>query len=174
MKISPLKAGLCGLMIALSAAVATITAAQQTHPSQADALADGPRVPGPYGPLSASDANRDGQVTLAEMENFVAMGPERQVGMVAYFDQYDTDADGALTASELAVVDPVYAFDGSDLDADGVVMREEVEAYVSERLYRQMSLLDFFELVDTDDSGIVTESEMIAAQNEGLLPVEDI
>ena len=53
-------------------------------------------------------------------------------------------------------------------------MREEVEAYVSERLYRQMSLLDFFELVDTDDSGIVTESEMIAAQNEGLLPVEEI
>ncbi|MFW2589911.1 EF-hand domain-containing protein [Sagittula sp. SSi028] len=174
MSISPLKGALYGLMFALSAGVASGAAAQQTPPAQSDALADGPRVPGPYGPLSASDANRDGQVTYAEMENFVAMGPERQVGMVAYFDKYDSDADGELNADELAEVDPPYAFDGSDLDADGVVTREEVEEYVSERLYRQMSLLDFFELVDTDDSKIVTEDEMIAAQDEGLLPVEDI
>lgn len=44
--------------------------------------------------MSASDANRDGQVTRAGMEDFASNGPERQVGMVAYFDQYDADADG--------------------------------------------------------------------------------
>jgi Ca2+-binding EF-hand superfamily protein len=173
MKSNALKAGLFGLMVAVSVAPATVTSAQQ-QPASENALADGPRVPGPYGPLSASDANWDGQVTWAEMEGFVSMGPERQVGMVAYFDQYDQDTDGNLTAEELALVDPPYAFDGSDLNADGVVSRSEVEAYVSERLYRQMSLLDFFALVDTDESGIVTEDEMIAAQEAGQLPIENI
>jgi hypothetical protein len=68
--------------------------------------------------MSASDANRDGQVTRAGMEDFASNGPERQVGMVAYFDQYDADADG-------------------------VVARAEVEDYVAEHVYRQMNLLDF-------------------------------
>lgn len=167
-----LKAGLLGLMIALGAGAATVVYTQQT--SSDNALAGGPRVPGAYGPMSASDVNRDGQVTRTEMEDFVSMGPERQVGMVAYFDQYDADADGTLTADELALVEPPYAFDGSDLNADGVVARTEVKDYVSERLYRQMNLLDFFDLVDTDADGVVVEAEMIAAQEAGQLPVEDI
>lgn len=166
-----LKAGLLGLMIALGAGVATVVYTQQT--ASENALSSGPRMPGAYGPMSASDANRDGQVTRAEMENFVSMGPERQVGMVAYFDQYDADANGTLTADELALVEPPYAFDGSDLNADGVVARAEVEDYVSERLYRQMNLLDFFDLIDTDADGVVIEDEIIAAQEAGQLPVED-
>lgn len=160
------------LLIALGAAVATFVYLQQA-PSE-NSLADGPRVPGPYGPMSASDSNRDGQVTRAEMESFVSKGPERKVGMVTYFDQYDADADGTLTAEELAVVKPPYAFDGSDLNADGVLARAEVEEYVSQRLYRQMNLLDFFDLVDTNADGVVVESEMIAAQKAGQLPVEDM
>lgn len=168
---SVLKAGLLGLLIFLGAGAATVAYTQQT--SSENSLASGPRVPGPYGPMSASDANRDGQVTRAEMEDFVSMGPERQVGMVAYFDQYDADVDGTLTAEELALVEPPYAFDGSDLNTDGVVARAEVEDYVSERLYRQINLLDFFDLVDTDADGIVIEDEMIAAQKAGQLPLED-
>ena len=169
---SVLKTGLFGLIVVLGAGVATFVYTQQT--SSENTLSGGPRVPGPYGPMSASDANRDGQVTRAEMEDFVSMGPERQVGMVAYFDQYDADADSTLTADELALVEPPYAFDGSDLNADGVVARVEVEDYVAERLYRQMNLLDFFDLVDTDADGVVVEDEMIAAQEAGQLPVEDI
>ncbi len=72
------------------------------------------------------------------------------------------------------MVNSRYAFDGSDLNADGVVSRAEVKDYVSEWLYRQMNLLDFFDLVDTDSSGVVTEDEMIAAQEAGQLPIEDI
>lgn len=169
---SVLKAGALALMIALGAGAATIVYMQQT--SSGNSLAGGPPVPGAYGPMSASDANRDGEVTHAEMADFVSKGPERQVGMVAYFDQYDVDADGILMADELALVEPPYAFDGSDLNADGVVARAEVEGYVSERLYRQMNLMDFFDLVDTDADGVVVEGEMIAAQKAGQLPVEDI
>ncbi|CTQ49786.1 EF-hand domain-containing protein [Jannaschia donghaensis] len=168
MNTSFLKIGLLGLMGVFGAGVAMVGLTPQ------DTLATGPRVPGPYGPLSASDANRDGQVTRAEMEAFVSRGPERQMGMVAYFDRHDVDADNILTADELALVEPPYAFDGSDLNADGTVSRREVEAYVSERLYRQMDLLTFFDLVDTDANGIVVEDEMIAAQMAGQLPIEDI
>lgn len=137
------------------------------------ARSDGQQAPRPYGPMSASDANHDGEVTRTEMEAFVAKGPELQVGMVAYFDQYDTNYDNTLMAKELERVDPPYAFDGCDLNADGVIAREEVEAYVSERFYRQMSLLSFFDLIDTNANGVVSEAEMIAAQDAGQLPVGD-
>lgn len=139
-----------------------------------NALNDEPRLPGAFGPMSASDGNRDGEVTRAEMQAFVAAGPEHSVGMVAYFDQYDTNFDSTLSPKEMNHVDPPDAFDGSDLDADGVVTRQEVETYASERLYRQMSLLDFFDLVDTDSSGVVANAEMVAAQGAGQLPLEDI
>ena len=73
-------------MIALGAGTATISSAQQVSiPPLQSSLSDGPMVPGPYGPLSASDADRDGQVTRPEMENFESMGPERWFGLSEQF-----------------------------------------------------------------------------------------
>ncbi len=174
MKLAHAVLGASCIAIVAGIGFSTVILAQSGPTPQQDNLANGPRVPGPYGPMSASDANRDGQVTRAEMEHFVSMGPERQVGMVAYFDRYDANEDGVLTDPELALVDPPFAFDGSDLNADGIVARTEVEAYVGERLYRQMNLLDFFDLVDLNANGIVTENEMIVAQKSGQLPIEDL
>lgn len=54
--------------------------ASATTAVDADALTDGPQSPGEHGPLSASDTNRDGSVTRAEIEAFMDAGPERRAG----------------------------------------------------------------------------------------------
>jgi len=133
-------------------------------------LVDGPRSPGPHGPFSASDFNHDDQVTRAEIDKFIAMGPERGVGMASYFDQFDTNQDQTLDEAELAKVEPEFAFDGSDANADGRLTLEEVTAYANERLYRQMGLGEFFDLIDTDGNDTVSTDEIEAAHVSGQLP----
>lgn len=133
-------------------------------------LKDGPRSPGPHGPFSASDFNRDGTVTKAEIDEFITQGPERKVGLVAFFEQFDKDKNKRLTEEELSLVEPAFAFDGTDSNGDGIISKTEVENYVSERLYRQMGLNEFFDLIDTDSDGQVTPIEIEAAHNSGQLP----
>jgi hypothetical protein len=140
--------------------------------NQDNRLKDGPRSPGPHGPLSASDFNRDGTVTKDEMEEFITMGPERKFGLIAYFELYDADENDFLNAKELAQVTPSFAFDGTDTNGDGTVSKSEVEDYVSDRLYRQMGLDDFFDLVDTNHDGEVSPTEIEAAHKNGQLPKE--
>ena len=135
-----------------------------------NSLQDGPPSPGPHGPFSASDFNKDGTVTKSEIEKFMEQGPERRVGMVAYFDQFDRDKDQRLSKTELAAVVPAFAFDGTDANGDGIVERSEVETYVSGRLYRQMGLGEFFDLIDTDQNGEVSPAEIEAAHESGKLP----
>ncbi len=138
--------------------------------TKGERLKEGPRSPGPHGPFSASDANRDGTVTKAEIDKFIAQGPERKVGLVTYFEQYDTDNDGQLSEEELDLVEPPFAFDGTDSNGDGIVAKTEVEDFVKERLYRQMGLDEFFDLIDTDKNGEVTPAEIEAAHEKGQLP----
>jgi len=133
-------------------------------------LKNGPKSPGPHGPFSAADSNRDGTVTKVEIDKFIAAGPERKVGLVTYFKKYDTDNDGQLTEKERALVKPPFAFDGTDANGDGIVSKTEVEDYVSERLYRQMGLDEFFDLIDTDNNGEVSPDEMETAHEKGQLP----
>lgn len=133
-------------------------------------LQSGPPSPGPHGPFSASDFNKDGTVTRAEIEKFMEQGPERRVGLVAYFDKFDKDKDKRLSKTELADVVPEFAFDGADANGDGIVERTEVETYVSGRLYRQMGLGEFFDLIDTDKNGEVSPAEIEAAHSSGKLP----
>lgn len=133
-------------------------------------LADGPRSPGPHGPFSASDFDRNGEITRAEIEKFIAMGPERGVGMVAYFAKFDTNDDQVLDEGEVAKVEPEFAFDGSDANADGILTIEEVTAYANERLYRKMGLDKFFELIDTNADDLVSAEEIEAAHVSGQLP----
>ncbi|WP_282165765.1 EF-hand domain-containing protein [Cellulophaga baltica] len=140
--------------------------------NQDNRLKDGPRSPGSHGPLSASDFNRDGTVTKAEMEEFITMGPERKFGLIAYFELYDADENDFLNAEELAQVTPSFDFDGTDTNGDGTVSKNEVEDYVSDRLYRQMGLDDFFNLVDTNHDGEVSPAEIEAAHKNGQLPKE--
>lgn len=133
-------------------------------------LQDGPPSPGPHGPLSASDFDKDGKVTRVEIEEFMKQGPERRVGLVAYFDQFDIDKDQTLNETELAAVKPEFAFDGSDANADGAVTRDEVEEYVADRLYRQIGLEAFFDLLDTDKNDEISPEEIEAAHTKGQLP----
>lgn len=137
-----------------------------------NSLTDGPPSPGPYGPLSASDLNRDGTVTRAEIEAFMEQGPYRRIGLVAFFDLSDTDQDGILNSEEFAVVDPPYAFDGTDANADGIVTRAETEAYVENRLYRRIGLGAFFDLVDTDQNNELSPEEIQTALETGLLTLD--
>jgi len=128
---------------------------------------------GPLGALDGPDANHDGAVTRAEIEGFVAERPERSVGMVDYFDQYDTDFDSTLSPKEMDRIPPPYSFGQSDLNGDGVLTREEVEVFASARLYRQIGLREFFDLVDTNADGIVSGAEMAAAHKAGQFADED-
>lgn len=134
-------------------------------------LVDGPKSPGEHGPFSASDTNRDGTVTKKEIEAFMDAGPERRIGLVAFFDQNDTNKDGSLHKNELAAVKPEFAFDGTDANADGIVSRTEVVKYVEipGRLYRKIGLGKFFELVDTNNDDTVSPSEIEAAHKSGQL-----
>jgi hypothetical protein len=136
-----------------------------------NALTDGPRSPGEHGPFSASDTNRDGTVTRAEIEAFMDAGPERRIGLVAFFDENDLNGDEVIDGDKLAVVEPAFAFDGTDANADGVVSRLEVEDYVNEpgRLYRAIGLGEFFDLVDTDANDEVSPAEIEAAHESGQL-----
>lgn len=140
--------------------------------NEGNPLADGPRSPGPHGPFSASDFDKDGQVTRSEIEKFITMGPERGVGMEAYFEKFDANADQILDKDEIAKVEPAFAFDGSDANADGILTIEEVAAYAGERLYRQMGLDEFFDLIDTNSDDLVSDVEIEAAHDSGQLPKE--
>lgn len=133
-------------------------------------LTDGPRSPGPHGPFSASDFNRDGQVTRGEIEEFISMGPERKVGMVVYFDQFDIDQNQVLDKEEMKNVEPEFAFNGADANADGILSLAEVSEYANERLYRQMGLDVFFDLINTNGDDVVSAQEIEAAHVSGQLP----
>ncbi len=144
----------------------------QSEGDESDAsLSGGPTSPGEHSPLSASDADGDGTVTRAEIDAYMDAGSEHRVGLVAFFDENDTDGDGTIDGDELAAVEPEFAFDGTDSNADGAVDRTEVEAYVNEpgRLYRKIGLGEFFDLVDTDDDDEVSPAEIEAAHQSGQL-----
>lgn len=133
-------------------------------------LTDGPENSGVSGPFSNADSNRDGTVTREEIEAFMDVGPERRVGLLAFFDEKDTNGDGIIDEGELAVVEPAFAFDGTDSNEDGLVSRDEIVAYVNEdgRSYRK-GLGDFFVLIDTDGNDEVSPEEIQAAHDSGLL-----
>jgi hypothetical protein len=157
-----------GMILVIAAALAAAVAFSQT--SDGNSLANGPRSPGPHGPFSASDFDRNGEVTRAEIDRFIEMGPEREFGMVAYFAQFDTNNDQILDEGEIVDVEPAFAFDGSDADADGILTLEEVTQYANERLYRQMGLGEFFDLIDTNGDDLVSAEEIEAAHVSGQLP----
>lgn len=97
---------------------ATATEATASTAGSTNSLAEGPQSPGEHGPLSASDSNDD--------------GTERRIGLVAFFDENDTNGDEVIDADELADVEPSFAFNGTDANADEVVSRAEVVDYVNE------------------------------------------
>ncbi len=134
-------------------------------------LVTGPRSPGEHGPLSASDYDKDGIVSRSEIEQFMGEGPYRRTGLVAFFEQSDSDQNQLIDAAELAGVQPPYAFDGTDANADGIVSKTEVENYVSDptRLYRKIGLEAFFDLLDTDQNNELSPAEIEAAHESGQL-----
>ncbi|WP_372736292.1 hypothetical protein [Nocardioides sp.] len=134
-------------------------------------LATGPQNVGEHGPFSNADFDRDGAVTRAELDQFMDGALEREIGLVAFFDLYDSDGNDVLDSDELATVDPAFAFDGTDANADGSVSLTEVTDYANEdgRSYRAMGLGVFFDLVDTDDDDVVSAAEIEVAHESGLL-----
>ena len=58
--------------------------------------------PGPNGPWSAADHDRDGLVTRQEMESFGKEKPHRDVErLMFHFDKADTNKDGSVNQSEI-------------------------------------------------------------------------
>lgn len=121
--------------------------------------------------MSNADLDRDGTVTLAELDDFMSDGEYRRVTILAYFDHFDTDKDEKLSDDELARVDPPWSFDGTDVNADCVVTREEVIAYADQpgRSYRTIGLAAFFKLVDSNHDNKASPAELEAAHESGLL-----
>ena len=61
-----------------------------------------PWGPGPNGPWSAADHNRDGIVTRAEMTLFGTQKPHRNSArLLMHFDGADTNHDGIVTQAEI-------------------------------------------------------------------------
>ncbi|WP_282049267.1 EF-hand domain-containing protein [Maribacter aquivivus] len=49
--------------------------------------------------------------------------------------------------------------DNADLNRDGTVLREELEAFMEEGEYRRVTILNFFDLFDTDKDGKLSDTE---------------
>lgn len=108
------------------------------------------------------DADKDGQVTRAEVEAFQRADSVARSGARAraLFSQLDADRNGQLSFAEFAKTQssnpPVNAqpfFNGFDANRDGRVTLVEHRA----------GKLAFFDKIDTDKDGIVNMAEMKAA-----------
>lgn len=97
--------------------------------------------------FDALDANRDGQVTPAEIDDWRKSRAARaegtqaeriaraRAGFDAHFKKADSDGDGALSKAEADKGMPRLAgkFDRIDADRDGKITRQEVHAWLKAR-----------------------------------------
>ncbi|MCB4808435.1 hypothetical protein LG651_09235 [Tamlana sp. 62-3] len=49
--------------------------------------------------------------------------------------------------------------DNADLNRDGTVLREELEAFMQQGEYRRVTIINFFDLFDTDKNGKLSDTE---------------
>lgn len=114
------------------------------------------------GEFRKMDANKDGQVTKTEVEDFQRLTSvaESQARNRQLFAQLDADHNGQLSPAEFAKVEaPTPPVNGQpviaqlDLNKDGKVSLVE---------YRTAKLASF-DRIDTDKDGVVTVAEMRAA-----------
>ena len=68
------------------------------------------------------------------------------------------------TAAILALAVPAFAQSEMDVDGDGNVSLEELQATYPELTEEQ------FTMMDTDEDGVLSEAELQAATDAGLLP----
>lgn len=114
------------------------------------------------GEFRKMDANKDGQVTREEVEDFQRLTAvaESQARNRQLFTQLDADRNGQLSSAEFAkVAAPAPPVNGEpvvaqlDLNRDGKVSLVE---------YRTAKLASF-DRIDSDKDGVVTVAEMRAA-----------
>ena len=114
------------------------------------------------GEFRKMDADKDGQVTLAEVEGFqraaaVASGQQRNR---ALFAQLDSDKSGQVSAAEFARLNaPAPPANGRPLLAQLDGNRDGRISLVEHRAGK----LAYFDRIDTDKDGVVTGAEMRAA-----------
>ena len=141
------------------------TLAVSSHAQSAVAAGDVPRatyITIQDGEFRKMDADKNGQVTRAEVEDFqrltaVATAQARNRQM---FAQLDTDRNGQLSPAEFArVAAPAGPVNGQpviaqlDLDKDGQISLVE----------HRTAKLASFDRIDTDKDGVATVAEMRAA-----------
>ena len=114
-------------------------------------------VPG-LAPLELYDTDGDGSVTQAEIEE----------GRTARFTRADADGDGALSATELLVLEDAIRQEARlaraaqvvtrmDDNGDGLLQAEEIEA-------RTPRVAPLFDRLDADGDGGISQAEMEAAR----------
>ena len=114
------------------------------------------------GEFRKMDADKDNQVTLAEVEAFqraaaVALGQQRNR---ALFAQLDSDRNGQISAAEFARLNaPAPPANGRPLLAQLDGNRDGRISLVEHRAGK----LAYFDRIDTDKDGTVTGAEMRAA-----------
>lgn len=149
----------------LAASLGSVAIAQNTPvdgempmEGMADGMHDGMRDGGPFLNFDEIDADKDGKITLAEMEAFRA----------ARFAAADTDKDGALSAEELLAMHAAEraareAQRGAnmiakfDANADGKLSADE--------LPQPGNATNMFDRVDTDKDGAISKAEADAAKD---------
>jgi Ca2+-binding EF-hand superfamily protein len=140
----------------LAASLGSVAVAENM-PMDGDMQGGGMREGGPFLNFDQIDADKDGKITLAEMEAFRA----------ARFAAADTNGDGNLSAEELVAMhaaeraarelqrsaDMIAKF---DTNADGVLSAEE--------LPQPGNATNMFERIDTDKDGAISKAEVDAAK----------
>jgi hypothetical protein len=106
--------------------------------------------------LVETDANRDGRVTVAEVESFV---------LPRAFGAFDTNRDGVVTLAEARKVEPQFdeaLFVERDKNRDGKVTFAEFRTAARKAGY----VTKYFKAVDRNGDGVIVAAEANAFANE--------
>lgn len=112
------------------------------------------------------DADRNGQLTKAEIEQFQALqaAAQAEARNRAMFKQLDTDKNGLLNAKEFSkIASPPSASNGQPMIARMDGNRDGQVSLVEHRT----ATVSNFDRLDTDKNGVVTAAEMKAG---GITP----
>ncbi|MFT4145627.1 MAG: EF-hand domain-containing protein, partial [Mobilitalea sp.] len=130
---------------------------------------------------SSIDVDGDGMMSTDEYDTLMSqLGIEDAASAEEFFQQYDTNADGEITAAEMEASSPMKPMHPIgpppeetqtsssylDTDGDGTVSTEEYQAAVSALGIENTEAADaLFAKYDTDSDGNITSEEILAQQS---------
>ena len=154
------------LLFAAASSAALLIASPALGQARVDATIGGPLlraqfIAGMDGEFRKMDADKNGQLTKAEIEQFQTqqLAAQARTRNKALFGQLDKDKNGQLSQSEFAQI----ATPAPVANAQPMIARMDGnrDSQISSTEYRAATLANF-DWVDSDKNGIVTAEEMNA------------